>query len=167
MRSIAGVVERTPESGDAAVHHVARRDDVGPCLGMADGRSRQELQRQVVHDLVVLDDAAVPVARVLAEADVRHEDEAGRLDPERPERSLDDAVVVVCARANLVLVLGNPEKQDCSEALGLHLAGHLTDPVDRTLRDRLEPLERTLDSLARADEERENQVGRVEAGLAD
>ena len=56
-------------------------------------------------------DAAVPVARVLAEADVGEQRQAGHLGPQRAQRALHDAVVVPGARALLVLLLGDAEQQ--------------------------------------------------------
>ena len=58
------------DRGDPPVHHVARRDDVGAGLDVRDGRARDQLERRVVVDLPVRDDAAVAVRGVLAEADV-------------------------------------------------------------------------------------------------
>ena len=51
----AGVVERGADRGDAAVHHVARADDVRAGLGVADGRAREQLERRVVVDLAVVE----------------------------------------------------------------------------------------------------------------
>ena len=104
-------VERPADRADAAVEHVARADGVGARLGVAHGRLREQLERDVVQDLVALDDAAVAVRRVLAEADVGEEHEPGGLLPQRPERALDDPVVVVGARRGLVLLLGDPEEE--------------------------------------------------------
>ena len=46
----AFVVERGADRADAAVHHVARGDDVGAGAGLRDGRARQQLERRVVVD---------------------------------------------------------------------------------------------------------------------
>ena len=59
---------------------------------------------------LALDDAAVAVRRVLAEADVGEEHEPGRLLAERAQGPLDDPVLVVGARADLVLLLGDAEE---------------------------------------------------------
>src|SRR3972149_2531130 len=47
----------------APVHHVARRDGVCAGVGVADRGLHEELKRDVVQDLPVLDDAAVAVRR--------------------------------------------------------------------------------------------------------
>ncbi len=80
--SNAALVERLADGADAAVHHVRRRDDVGAGGGVRDGRSHELLDRRIVGDLVVDDDAAVAVVGVLAQADVgddEHRPGAARL----------------------------------------------------------------------------------------
>jgi hypothetical protein len=52
----------------------------------------------------------VAVRRVLAQADVRQQQQLGKTRPQRAQRALDDAVVDPRARALVVLVLGNPEE---------------------------------------------------------
>ena len=51
----AVVVERLADRGDAAVHHVARRDDVGARLGVAQRGAREQLDAAVVVHLAVDD----------------------------------------------------------------------------------------------------------------
>ena len=64
------LVERRADAADAAVHHVGRRDDVGAGRGVRQRGARQLLDGHVVGNLVVDEDAAVPVRRVFAEADI-------------------------------------------------------------------------------------------------
>ena len=77
----AGRVERVADGGDAAVHHVAGRDDVGAGLGeamtavWASSSSGGVVVDVVMRRRLADDDAAVAVAGVLAEADVGDEDE--------------------------------------------------------------------------------------------
>ena len=59
-----GVVERAADEPDAAVHHVARRHHVGAGLGLRHRHAREDLERRVVDDLAVLQDAVVAVAGV-------------------------------------------------------------------------------------------------------
>ena len=98
------------DRADAAVHHVAGRDGVGAGLDVADGGPREQLERLVVRDLAVPDHAAMPVRRVLAEAHVGDEDELRVLGADRPQRPLDDPVLVPGARALVVLLLGHAEE---------------------------------------------------------
>ena len=114
---------------------------------------REQLERDVVHDLVAVDDAAVAVRRVLAEADVGEEHELGRTLRERTERLLDDAVLVVGARRRLVLLLRDPEEEDGADAEPQELLGLVGEPVDRALRDAGQAFER-LRRLRRRDRRR-------------
>ena len=74
----AVVVERRADRADAAVHHVARRDDVGPGARLRERGARQQLDRGVVVDAAVgAQQAAVAVARVLAQAEVGDDQQVG------------------------------------------------------------------------------------------
>ncbi len=101
-------VERGADRADAAVHHVARRDDVRAGARLADGRAREQLERRVVVDRLAVQHAAVPVARVLAQAEVGDHEQVGVRGVDRADRLLDDAVVVPGAGALLVLGAGMP-----------------------------------------------------------
>ena len=70
----AGVIEHVADAADAAVHHVGRRDDVGAGGGVRERGARQLLDRRVVDDLLAVEDAAVAVRGVLAQADVGDDD---------------------------------------------------------------------------------------------
>src|SRR5205085_9868106 len=106
----------------------------------------------------------VPVRRVLAETDVREEDETGRARTDRPQRPLDDAVVVPRARALLVFLLGDPEEDHGADAERGELSPFGRGRLDRmprqagqvVVRERLGP-----------DEERHDEVVEAEPGLAD
>ena len=64
------LVECLADGGDAAVHHVGRRDDVSAGLSLRDGDLLQEFERLVVVDVMALEMATVAMRRVLAEADI-------------------------------------------------------------------------------------------------
>ena len=73
------LVERGANRADHAVDHAAGGDDVGARLAVRHGDAREDLERLVVeHVAVGVEEAAVAVVRVLAEAHVRHDDELGR-----------------------------------------------------------------------------------------
>ena len=113
--------QRLADRTDAAVHHVARRDGVGARVDVRDRRPREEVERLVVHDLAVAQDAAVAVRGVLAEADVGDQDELRLLAPQRAECALDDPVVLPRARALLVLLLRDAEEEQGLDAEGREL----------------------------------------------
>jgi hypothetical protein len=156
-----------PNHADAAVHHVARRNRVGARVGMRDRRFGQQLDRQVVVDLAVADEAAVTVRGVLAEADVADHGQLGMGLLQRPQRHLHDPLVVVGPRAGLVLVGGDAEEQDRADARGGDL-GRLGDQLgDREALDPGHRFNRLPHPLPRHDEDRLDQVRGRQLGLAD
>ncbi len=58
----AGGVERVADRPDAAVHHVGRRDDVGAGRRLTQRRGRHLLDRLVVDDDALAQDAVMAVA---------------------------------------------------------------------------------------------------------
>ena len=63
-------VERRADGGDAAVHHVGRRHEVGAGLGVRHRGLDQTRHGGVVDHVLAVHDAAVAVRRVLAQAHV-------------------------------------------------------------------------------------------------
>ena len=101
----AVLVERGADGADAPVHHVARRDHVGARGGLRQRGPRQQLDARVVVDRAVgAQQAAVAVARVLAQAQVGDDEHVGVGVLDRARGELDGALVVPGARALLVLV---------------------------------------------------------------
>ncbi len=94
------VVQLAPDGRDAPVHHVRRGDDVGAGLGVGGGGAGEKLQAHVVEDLagILLHDPAVAVARVLAQAHVRHDQQLGDGVLYGAGGELHDALRVVGAR---------------------------------------------------------------------
>jgi hypothetical protein len=119
----------------------------------------QDLERLVVpHVAVGVQQPAVAVIRVLAHADVRHDDELGTRVLERADRLLDDPLVRVALRSGLVLRGRDPEEQrrldpeqrELACLAGERVHGDLVDPGHR--RDR------APDAVAGNDEERVDEV---------
>ena len=68
---VARDFQRFADRADAAVHHVARRDDVGAGFGMRQRLLHQRVDGDVVHDVAgVVDDAVLTVRRVRIQRDV-------------------------------------------------------------------------------------------------
>jgi hypothetical protein len=159
---VAVLVERGADRGDAAVHHVARADRVGAGGGVRDGRAREQLERRVVVHLVALEHAAVAVRGVFAETDIRQQHKARARLAERPQRTLDDAIVVPGAGTLGVLLVRDPEQQHRAHAQLRRLLG-----LGRQVLDR-EPAECRQVRVrlgGRADEERQDEVVEVDPGL--
>ena len=160
-----GVSGRTVANrGDASVHHVARRDDVGSGLDVRDGRAREQLERRVVVDLSVVDHAAVAVRRVFAQADVGDQQQLRKARPQRAERLLDDAVVDPGAGALVVLLLRDPEQDHGADADAHELLDLAHDGLDGVALQRRQPLVRERGGR---DEERHHEVVERDRRLAD
>src|SRR5262249_30149741 len=88
-------IQRLTNGRNAPVHHVGGSDHI--CAGsyVTDGSVGQELQGRVILHIVVFDDAAMPVGRVFAQADVRDEKQVANVLANGPQRLLYDAVLVV------------------------------------------------------------------------
>ena len=110
VRDNRRVRQRLADGSDAAVHHVAGRNDVGAGLDVRDRGARKEVERLVVVDLVAVEDPAVSVRRVLAEAHVGDQDDLGEARTQCAQRTLDDSVLLVGAGRDVVLFLRDAEE---------------------------------------------------------
>ena len=161
-------VEPGADRPDDAVDHGRWRHEVGSGAGVADGRGDVGGQRGLqFHPAVEPEDAAVTVVGVLAQADVRDHSEIGERGLDRPRGPLDGLAVVVRGRALGVFVLREAEQQRAGDA---HLGGAL-GLADRLVDGQLEDAGHGRDLVAEPlpclDEQRQDQVGRVQPGLAD
>src|SRR4029078_3753274 len=135
-------------------------------VGGSDGVVGEKLEREVVDDLVPVDDAAMAVRRVLAKADVGEEDHLRRALGHGAQGLLDDAVLVVGARGRFVLLLRDAKEEDGADAEAHELLRLVSETIDGALRNAGEALERLLHSGARTGEDRVDEVAQVEARLA-
>ncbi len=123
------------DRGDAAIHHVRRRDDVCAGHGVRERRLCQVHHGDVVDDVLSLDDAAMAMRRVLAQADVGDDDQVLDLAFERANRVLDRSVGVRRSRARCILVGRQAEQQDGGNAVGLRCGRFLDRLIHRELKD--------------------------------
>ena len=131
-----------------------------PARAWRDRRARDELDARVVVDVAVrVDQAAVAVVGVLAEADVGHDEQLGMRLLDRARRELDDALVVVGARALGVLAVGDPEEQDGRQAERLRGARLLDGRRDAQAVDARQRGDRLAAGLG-LHEQRQDEVGR-------
>jgi hypothetical protein len=91
------------------VHHVARRNDVRARLRMRRGLARQHLERRIIVDVAIPNDAAMAVVSVFAQANVGDDDEVRQLTFERAYRLLNRRLVVPRFGADRVLSIRNSE----------------------------------------------------------
>ncbi len=118
----AGFVKCLADPENAAIHHVAGRDDVGSCLGERRSGFCEERHARVVFYFeviaVAVHEAAVAMRGVFAKTNVGDDYErlcfGGGLDGS--ESSLDDAVGCPGAAALLVFLGGDAEEQHATDA---------------------------------------------------
>ena len=165
----AGLVERSTDRADLAVHHPRRRTHVDPRGGLGPGHRRIPVEgRVVVHRSVGTNETAMAVIGVFVEAQIRHQhDLIAEPVTQVAQRDLDDAVGVIGARTHRVLAFGNPEQHHRRHTE----VDELTDLVDHRAPIELEhprqrgDLHRRVDALAH--EQRGDEVVRGEHGLGD
>ena len=124
-----------------------------------DSAARPEVvQRRVVVDLALDDDAAVAVRRVFAEAGVDRQHQLRDRLLDRAQRALDDALVVPRLAADVVLLLGQAEQDHGRDAELRDLLRLAHDLVDRELELARQRRDLAAHALARADEQRVDEV---------
>ena len=160
-------VERFADGGDAAVHHVGRRDDVSAGLSLRDSDLLQEFERLVVVDVVAFEMAAVTVRRVLAEADIADDHELWHRGLDGLDGALHRARRVPGRRAVCILVLRQAEDLDGGNAECGNLLGKLDGIVDREMVAVRHARDLFLDMLTRNDEDRVDEILRRESRLPD
>ena len=162
----SGINQSLAYGGHLSVHHAAGGDDVRPGLRLGDGGPGIELDRVVVDDMAAsVEDAAVPVVGVLAEAKVRYHQEIGAL-LQAGDRLLHDAVPPVGSGSDGVLLRRDAEHQDGSDPALLY-AGR--DPVESRQRMRGHPWHGVRGSRLGqrlVEEHRQDQLVLVETRLA-
>ena len=163
----AGVVQRFADPANAPVHHVRRRDDVGAGRGVRQRRSHELLDRRIVRDLLVDQNAAMAVRRVLAEADVGDDEHPRHLALEGANRRLDRRLRIVGGRPDVVFRVGQPEEQHARDAVSLGRRRFFHGLVHRELIDARHRSDFTPLSLAGHDEERIEKHIRRQPRLAD
>ena len=151
----------------AAVHHVARRDQVGAGPGVRDRDAAEQRQRRVVGDRAVLDEhAAVAVVGVLAEAHVGRDHEVRHGGADGAGRDLHGAVRIPGGGALGILRGRQAEQDHAADAGGGGALGLGRRQVGRQVGDARERGDGLATTLAGHDEHREDQTLRLETGLA-
>ncbi len=157
------------DRADAAVHHVGRRDDVGAGLGVRDGLLDERLDGLVVDDVAgIVDQPVLAVRRERIERDVGDDAELRIRFLERAHGTLREAFGIPGLARVEALRLGrrHREQRERRDAERVRLAGDAHELVDRKPVDARHRWHRLANRAAFADEDRQDQVGRREIGLA-
>ncbi len=167
---VAGRVERLANRADPAVHHIARRDDVGSGGGVGKRAFHEQLDALVVQDveMVAVDPsyAAVAVAHVFAQADIGDDEELGTFGLDCADRMLHDAIFGVSAGGGFILFVRDAEKKDGLQAGGLGAGGLRCDLAWRELIDPGHAADRAAGADFLVHEKRKDEIVRAEIGLA-
>ena len=105
-------VERVPDFGHPAVHHVRWRDHVRPCLGVGQRGPGQEIQRGVVVDGMPFDDAAMAVIGVFAQTDIGNDHQIRQFVLDLADGPLHDAFFGVSLGAQRVFLVRQAKEND-------------------------------------------------------
>ncbi len=165
----AALVERAADGADAAVHHVRGRHQIGAGLGLRHRHARQDLERGVVEDLAVLDQPVVAVGGVGIHRHVGDDEELGQRVLELAHRALEQAVGIGrLGREPVLARLGKRrEERHRGHAQAQRLARLRDCEVDRKTRDSRHRRDRLARAAALDHEQRIDEVGGGELGLAD
>ena len=108
---VSALVQRLADCTDAAVHHIRWCDDIGTGARVRKALFDEEFHRPVVLHLPCLNDAAMPVVCVFAEANVGDDEQGWHCILNRADCLLDNSIVGVCLGTQRVLFLRD-SKQD-------------------------------------------------------
>ena len=159
-------VERLADGVDAAIHHVGRRDEIGAGVRVRERGLGDELQRAIVVDLAIDHDAAVSVGGVLAETDVGNDDEIRIGVLQHAHRLLDDATVRIRLGTLSSFDAGSPKSRTAGTPSERNSFASADEAVERKMVLRWHRWDLFTHVVAVHDEERIDEVGRRERGLA-
>jgi hypothetical protein len=169
---LACVIEREAHGGNTAVHHVARCNDVGACLGERHGGLRQQRDTGIVLNCEVLtiasNDTAMAMRGVLAQANVSNGHKRLRrlccLD--RAQTALHDTIAGISAGTKLVLHVRNAEQQQTADTQFSALGYLFHCFVDRKIEDAGHGADLAANALALAQEQWIDQRAGLQVRLA-
>src|SRR6185369_1069538 len=142
-------------------------DDVRPGSRLADGHSRKRRDRRVVVDAAVGGKwTAVTMVRVFAQARIGDGDDPEVQIADAPEGLLHDPVLGYGLRADGILRLGQAEQDQAADAERGKPRRFIGSHVGRHPEDARHGGDRSMDARTRLNEERRDQHGRIETGLA-
>ena len=106
------------------------------------------------------------VAGVFAVASVGHDQQLARRAADGPDGALHDPVLVIGAARHLILRFRQAKQDDAADAQGLHFVALLYQFVNRHLVILRHGADLAFHSLARTNEQRENELRRIEVRFA-
>ena len=155
-------IQRLSNRRHTTVHHVAGRDQIGASAGVRHRGFRQPLERGIVLDFAIDHQSAMAVTGVFAIADIGHHQQFRNFALQGAHGLLDDAVVGISAGSQLILGFWNAEQNHAADAERVRLGAFGNQPVDGKLRVAGHGFDFAAHAFARANEQRQNEVARIE-----
>ncbi len=166
---IALAFERRANGQDAAVHHVRRGDDIGAARDLDQGLFDQHLDRGVIDDASVVQQAVVTMVGIGIERDIDQQADIGHGRLDGPA-GLRDQPVGIDGGAGIVgadaLVKMRKQRQHL-DAERMGFLGFLDSLADAQAVDALQRSDGFAGDVAVMDEDRPDQVGDMQAVLGD
>src|ERR1700683_72864 len=160
------LVEFGANGGDAAVHHVRRRDDVGASARVGQGFARKELQRFIVEDFTVANHATMAMAGVFAHADVGDDQQFQIGVPNSVDGALNGSIVSPSLGALFIFFLRQAKQNNSGQAELFDFAAFFDEFIDRLLVDAGHGADFGAHIFAGADEHWGDKSGAAEARFA-
>ena len=157
MRESAGV-ERFTDSRHAAVHHVARRDQIDAGTRLHHRDLSEQIDGRIVVHVAVANHTAMTVVGVFAQADVPNHEQLGHRALHAANRLLHDALLVMRLGARGVFRGGNAEQDDAAQPQSRRALRIFYQFVDRQLRHTRHCIDSCAESLAVLDEDGPNEL---------
>ena len=164
-------VERFADRADAAVHHIAGRHHVGADLRVRQRGFYQKIDCLIVEhmEMIAVDarHAAMSVAHVFTQTNIRDDDDFRTFLFDRSHRFLHDSIFGVSAGGLFVFFFGNSEKQDRLQPEVLRAFRFIDNLVERKLKNPRHARDRSSLADLFAHEQRQNEIVSCQVGLAD
>ena len=129
---MSGIIKRGPDDGDAAIHHVGRRDDITAGIRLMNGLLTKDRDRLVIGDLAIAQHTVMSMIGKGVERDVANDAKIGKSRFHRPHRPADKIVAFTGERSVGILQrhVDRWKDGDCRNAEIDSLAGLCDQPVD-------------------------------------
>jgi hypothetical protein len=162
---VVGTFQSRANGGDAAIHHVAGRDDVGAGIGLIQALTHQRFHRGIVqHIASVVDQPVLPMRGVGIERHIGQNADivaAGVLDGANGAAHQIVRIERFLAILAAALLLGVGEQGEAGDAEAHRLLRALHHQIDAPARDAGQAGDGVFHALAIGHEQRPDEVGGV------
>src|SRR6202030_4339672 len=128
-------VEFLPDRAHSAVHHVRWCHDIRSRTSMRQRCGGKPLDARIIRDVALLDYAAMTVARVFAQANIRDDEKIEFRLSDGVNPPLQGPIRIRSLRANFIFLIRQPEKNHSRNSKPRHFAALLHNLVHRLLEN--------------------------------